>query len=125
MVLGRTFPDVVKQNAYSHNTSVNKSGPLDEMQAVSRQRKLPGSVKEANISSGTVVPLSSLTAFVSAHTNNDRLSVSSNLNIPSWMVYLKQYWDQQLIDLLKFGLLLNFDRVSDLVCTKGNHPSAV
>ena len=29
------------------------------------------------------------------------------------------------MDLLKFGFLLDFDRVSDLVCTKENHSSAV
>ena len=56
LVPGRTFADVDKQNAYSHNNSFNISRPLGEMQAVSRQGKLPGSVKEANLSSSTVSP---------------------------------------------------------------------
>ena len=34
VVLIRTFADVVKQNAYSHNISGNKSGPLEAIQAV-------------------------------------------------------------------------------------------
>ena len=33
---GGTFADAVKQNAYSYNKSVNKSRPLEVMQAVSQ-----------------------------------------------------------------------------------------
>ena len=71
LVPGRTFADVVKQNAYSHN-SVNISRPLEEMQAVSRQSKLPGSVKEANISSSTV--------SIQGHTTHMRSCKNYNKN---------------------------------------------
>ena len=91
-----------------------------------------------------VVPLSPPTTYVGAPTNNDchtdpllmhqlvckyscptflglQIPVISNLNIPSCRAYLKQYWDQQLVHLLKFGFSLDFDRDSDLVSTEENH----
>ena len=46
-----------------------------------------------------------------------------NLNIPAWRTHIEHYWNQQLVDLLKFGFPLDFDR--DLVSIKENHASAV
>ena len=54
VVTGKTFADTVKQNAYSHNNSVKNSANLEARQGVSRQGRLPGSVKEVNILRSTV-----------------------------------------------------------------------
>ena len=95
-----------------------------------------------------VVPLSPLTTDVGVHTNNDRctdpllvhqlvhasgcpnffglrIPILSNLNIPSWRIYLEHYWDQQIVDLLEFGFPLDFNRDSDLVSIEENHASAI
>ena len=39
-----------------------------------------------------------------------RIPLTSNLNISAWRMHLKNYWDQQLVDLLEFGSPLDFDR---------------
>ena len=81
-----------------------------------------------------VVPLSPLTTDVGVHTNNDccclnffglRIPILSNLNMPSWRIYLEHYWDQQIVDLLEFGFPLDFNRDSDLVSIEENHASAI
>ena len=42
------------------------------------------------------------------------LPVKSQLNIPVWEDWLQDYWDKQLIELLRHGFLLDFKRKSDL-----------
>ena len=49
VVPGRTFADVVKQNAYSCNTSAKKSVPLEVNQVCRLQGRPPESVKEENV----------------------------------------------------------------------------
>ena len=53
-----------------------------------------------------------------------RIPVNSNLNCDNWNHYLQNYWDNQLVDLLKYGFPLDFDRSSPLVATEENHKSA-
>ena len=53
-----------------------------------------------------------------------QIPVQLDLNIPAWRSYLKNYWDQQLVDLLEFRFPLVFNRDSDLVSTEENHASA-
>ena len=48
----------------------------------------------------------------------------SNLNMDSWKFYLRDYWDTQLLGLLKFGFPLDFDTTTDLISTEENHTSA-
>ena len=43
-----------------------------------------------------------------------RIPVSSQLNILTWQDMLQEYWDVQLIELLKFGFPLDFNRSSTL-----------
>ena len=43
-----------------------------------------------------------------------RIPVTTNLNIKNWRSYLKNYWDQQLPDLLEYGFPLDFDRTCNL-----------
>ena len=52
------------------------------------------------------------------------IPVQSGLNIKAWRCYLKNYWDQQLCDLLEFGFPLDFDRSCQLDSTEENHTSA-
>ena len=54
-----------------------------------------------------------------------RISVNSHLNIDRWEYYLRNYWDQQIVDLLHYGFPLDFDRGSPLISTYDNHTSAV
>ena len=53
-----------------------------------------------------------------------RIPVVSKLNIDKWKFYLKEYWDQQLVDLLEFGFPLDFDSGAVLLSTEENHASA-
>ena len=45
-----------------------------------------------------------------------RIPVSSQLNILAWQEMLQEYWDVQLIELLKFGFPLDFNRSSNFCC---------
>ena len=56
---------------------------------------------------------------------NYRIPVNSRLNIDKWEQSLEYYWDQQLVNLLRYGFLLDFDRTSPLMSTKNNHTSAL
>ena len=52
-----------------------------------------------------------------------RIPVETNLNANIWRTYLKDYWDQQLPDLLQFGFPLDFHRGSALTSSYANHSS--
>ena len=54
-----------------------------------------------------------------------RIPVTSQLNVEVWQELLKDYWDQQLLQLLRFGFPLDFNRNSQLHCEGGNHSSAI
>ena len=54
-----------------------------------------------------------------------RIPLSSNLKIENWRLYLAEYWDQQIVDLLQYGFPLDFDRQCQLISTKVNHASAI
>ena len=43
-----------------------------------------------------------------------RIPVKTQLNIPAWRFHLRDYFDQQLLDLIEFGFPLDFDRSSSL-----------
>ena len=53
-----------------------------------------------------------------------RIPVTTNLNIKNWRSYLKNYWDQQLPDLLEYRFPLDFDRTCTLQSVDSNHKSA-
>ena len=53
-----------------------------------------------------------------------RLPVTSQLNVDRWKILLKDYWDQQLLQLLQFGFPLDFNRCCPLKHEVGNHSSA-
>ena len=52
------------------------------------------------------------------------IPVATNLNSDIWTTYIKDYWDQQLPDLLQFGFPLDFHRDSVLGSSSSNHTSA-
>ena len=54
-----------------------------------------------------------------------RIPVDSQLNINAWRLYLAQYWDKQIVDLLQYGFPLDFDRSRLLQSTYVNHSSAL
>ena len=54
-----------------------------------------------------------------------RIPVNSHLNINRWQYHLKEYWDQQIVDLLHYGFPLDFDRNRLLISTHDNHTSAI
>ena len=53
-----------------------------------------------------------------------RLPVASQLHVDKWKSLLKDYWDQQLLQLLQFGFPLDFNRCCPLQHEAGNHSSA-
>ena len=53
-----------------------------------------------------------------------RIPVTSQLNDEVWQDLLKDYWDQQLLQLLRFGFPLDFNRNRHLHCEGDNHSSA-
>ena len=50
--------------------------------------------------------------------------MTSQLNVDRWEELLKGYWDQQLLQLLRFGFPLDFNRSCTLHNEQGNHTSA-
>ena len=54
-----------------------------------------------------------------------RIPVESQLNIQAWESLLEGYWDKQLLECLKFGFPLGFNRTCPLNHDKDNHKSAV
>ena len=57
--------------------------------------------------------------FLQAH-----VPVNSQLKIEAWEQELTEYWDQQLLELVKFGFSLDFNRGCHLGKFSGNHSSA-
>ena len=53
-----------------------------------------------------------------------RIPVQTQLKPKVWAQKLKNYWDQQLPDLIAFGFPLDFDRSKMLTSSFGNHTSA-
>ena len=53
-----------------------------------------------------------------------RLPINSRLNVKAWKINLVNYWDQQLLQLNKFGFPLDFNRNCSLSHGQGNHKSA-
>ena len=54
-----------------------------------------------------------------------RIPVTSQLNVDKWEELLQGYWDQQLLQLLRFGFPLDFNRSCPLQNEEGNHTSAI
>ena len=52
-----------------------------------------------------------------------RIPVQSQLNVNSWEEALVGYWDRQLLELIKFSFLPDFNRACDLGQYLGNHTS--
>ena len=53
------------------------------------------------------------------------LKVDTQLHLDEWQKELQGYWDTQLMDLLRFGFPLDFNRVSPLQWEGQNHISAI
>ena len=53
-----------------------------------------------------------------------RIPVTSQLKVEVWQDLLKDYWDQQLLQLLRFSFSLDFNRNCPLENAIGNHASA-
>ena len=53
-----------------------------------------------------------------------RIPVNTQLKVKAWRHHLKDYWDQQLVDLIQYGFPLDFDRNCVLGTTIDNHASA-
>ena len=53
-----------------------------------------------------------------------RIPVPSQLNVSAWKNLLTNYWDQQLLQLIEFGFLFDFNRNCVLKHEEGNHSSA-
>ena len=54
-----------------------------------------------------------------------QIRVKSQLNPDKWEALLTDYWDQQLVSLIKHGFPLDFDHLSPLTDENKNYNSAV
>ena len=54
-----------------------------------------------------------------------RIPIATQLNPDKWYFHLRDYWDRQLPDLIKYGFPLDFDRGKPLQPTYDNHASAI
>ena len=54
-----------------------------------------------------------------------RIRVQTQLNVNAWEALLVDYWDRQLIEFLKFGFPLGFNRNASLSHDDTNHKSAI
>ena len=54
-----------------------------------------------------------------------RFPLESQLNVEAWEKYLHGYWDRQLLQLIRFGFPLDFNRSCPLTHEQGNHKSAM
>ena len=54
-----------------------------------------------------------------------RIPVGTQLNVAEWKCVFKDYWDQQLLQLIEFGFPLDFNRNSKLRSDGKNHSSAL
>ena len=55
----------------------------------------------------------------------ERIPVESQLNVSEWKQVFKNYWDQQLLQMVEFGFPLDFNRNSVLYHDGKNHSSAI
>ena len=66
-------------------------------------------------------------SIVDTNTHNfmeAQIEIQSQLNPDAWDKYLKNYWDQQLLLLIRYGFPLEFNPVSPLQHEETNHASA-
>ena len=54
-----------------------------------------------------------------------RIPINPHLNINRWAYYLRNYWDQQIVDFLHYAFPLDFVRTIPLTSTHNNHTSAL
>ena len=54
-----------------------------------------------------------------------QIQIQSQLKPDVWQQYLNNYWDSQLVLLLRYGFPLDFDYVSPLKSVQQNHSSAI
>ena len=53
------------------------------------------------------------------------IPVKTQLNIDQWQKVLVDYWDRQILELIRFGFPLDFNRSCVLKCDRENHTSAI
>ena len=87
---------------------------------------MPSRVELSNIACNDPIQLHNevkkydLPNYLGAH-----IPVPSQLNICKWESLLQDYWDKQLLECLKFGFPLGFNRMCPLKHDKENHKSAI
>ena len=53
-----------------------------------------------------------------------KIQIPSQLNMEAWQANLEEYWDKQLIQLIRYGFPLSFDNSTELISSNINHSSA-
>ena len=140
---GNSEPD---NNSFSQSSSqdmenvlgtVNPGMCLDQQKCIQQTGGYFGFVPQTSLKTykGTPVNWEKIPSILEAHhlvknsgTHNYlkcRIPVNSHLKIHNWTHFLKDYWDQQIVDLLHYGFPLDFNRNSPLTSTHDNHKSAI
>ena len=73
----------------------------------------------------TLDPIDLYKIIKASGTNYCRITVSSELKVDMWAQELEGYWDTQLVDFLRYGFPLDFNRNSKLRCEAKNHNSTL
>ena len=117
--------------------TVNPGMCLDQQKCIQQTGGYFGFVPQTSLKiyKGTPVHWEKIPSILEAHhlvknsgTHNYlkcRIPVNSHLKIHNWTHFLKDYWDQQIVDLLHYGFPLDFNRTSPLTPTHDNHKSAI
>ena len=117
--------------------TVNPGMCLDQQKCIQQTGGYFGFVPQTSLKiyKGTPVHWEKIPSILEAHhlvTNSGthnylkcRIPVNSHLKIHNWTHFLKDYWDQQIVDLLHYGFPLDLNRTSPLTPTHDNHKFAI
>ena len=121
----KKFDDILLHNCADFSAWKSQSDfqfgfvPLSNLVVSSNQGHIGGKVLDP-IAQHFAVKAYGVPNFLGA-----RIPIVSQLNVNEWEHELVDYWDQQLLQLIKFGFPLSFNRDCKLFTDKKNHSSAI
>ena len=123
---------------YASNTTTNDNPDCETFRQCRLQSKydfgfvpltdpvLPSVVTTSTLQVDTIGELHDTVKTYGCHNYmGARVPLKSQLNIDKWEEYLTDYWDKQLVEFLKFGFPMGFNRDCPLQHEVKNHSSAI
>ena len=118
-VYAARFQSIDHKNCLYQNEKKFGFIPINDLMVYTGPERIWGQVPNI-VEAHAKIKQSGLPNFMSL-----RIPVQTQLKVRSWEKYLYSYWDQQLLDLIRFGFPLDFDRQVVLHSTETNHNSAI